>query len=76
MDHTPILSHAHIAPATKEVAHSNYGMVGLMKSSESKYTSEVFKQWRVELKSKGDSDRDIVRFHSDDDPSFKRGVQQ
>ena len=59
-----------------EVAHSNYGMVGLMKSSESKCTSEVFKQWRVELTSKGDSDRDIVRFHSDDDPSFKKDFKQ
>ena len=59
-----------------EVAHTNYGMVELMKGSESENTREAFKKMRSELKYEGKEDRDVTRFHSDDDPSFQLHFRQ
>ncbi len=54
-----------------EVAHTNYGIVTLSKNREATTSRDMLKAHRLELKTNGKDDKDIVRVHHDCDTSFE-----
>lgn len=59
-----------------EVGHSDYTMVRLLRTKSAKEVSQAVKSMKLELKTKGATNMEVVRLHSDFDPSFQSEVRQ